>query len=76
MWGWDEQVGVGLWVGWMHVYSTGHLQVKDQFVSYQFVSDISFPVYSPQKGMMQCDAQELASPCYLPLKGTVFALSW
>lgn len=50
MWGWDEQVGVGLWVGWMHVYSTGHLQVKDQFVSYQFVSDISFPVYSPPKG--------------------------
>lgn len=71
MWGWDEQVGVGLWVGWMYVCTTGHLRVKDQFVSH-----ISFPEYSPQKGMMQCGAQELASPCCLPPKGTVFALNW
>lgn len=50
-----------------------HLQVKDQFV---FVSCSAFLCIPLQKGMMQCGAQELAFPCYLLPKGTVFALSW
>lgn len=50
-----------------------HVQVKDQFV---FVSCSAFLCIPLQKGMMQCGAQELASPCYLPPRGTVFALNW